>query len=93
MHAYPDSAGRSTFGVFFSDVIRPFGSASVSRGVVIDIDRYGQVNLDRERAEVVKGAIARGLLKELSGIERNIYPKKDLEAIDQLLSRFGSPPK
>jgi hypothetical protein len=90
---YPESAGKSTFAVFFSDVIRPFGSASVSRSVQIDADPNGYVWLNHHRATVVKDAIAKGLLEELNRIERNIYPKKDRDAIDRLLRRFGVPPK
>jgi len=40
------------------------------------------------RAVVVKAAIARGLLKELSGVEKNIYPKKDSQAVEQILQRY-----
>jgi hypothetical protein len=90
---YPQSAGTSTFAVFFTDVIRPFGSASVSRSVRIDTDADGCVRLDPHRATVVKEAIAKGLLKELSQIEKNIYPKKDHDAIDRLLCKFGVSPK
>jgi hypothetical protein len=91
LRTFPGSAGRSTFAVFFTDVIRPFGSASVSRSVRIETDLSGRVRLDHNRAAVVKGAIAKGLLKELSDIEKNIYPKKDHEAIHRLLRRFGVP--
>jgi hypothetical protein len=93
IRAYPQSAGTSTFAVFFTDVIRPFGSASVSRSVRIETDSNGYVRLDHHRATIVKEAIAKGLLKELSRIEKNIYPKKDRDAIDRLLRKFGVPPK
>jgi hypothetical protein len=63
LHAYPSSAGTSTFGVFFRDVIRPFGSASVSRSIRIETDSNGHLSLDPDRALAVKGAIAKGLLK------------------------------
>jgi hypothetical protein len=87
-HAYPDSAGKSTFSVFFTDVIRPFGSSSVSRGIRIEVDSQGHLSLDPTRAVVVKAAIAKGLLKELNGVERNVYPKKDSAAIEAILFRY-----
>jgi hypothetical protein len=81
--AYPESSGKSTFSVFFADVIRPFGSSSISRDIRIETDPNGCVGLDRERAQSLKAAIAKGLLKELSRIERNIYPKKDRGSIHE----------
>jgi hypothetical protein len=41
----------------------------------------------------VKRAISKGLLKDLNGIEKNVYPKKDTEAITRVLYRFGMPPE
>jgi hypothetical protein len=87
--AFPESAGKSTFSVFFADVVRPFGSSSVSRDIRIETDPNGCVGLDRQRAQSLKVAIAKGLLKELSGIERNVYPKKDVGSLHKLLYRFG----
>jgi hypothetical protein len=93
LHVYPDAVGKSTFGVFFSDVIRPFGSASVSRSIRIETDQKGHIKLDSDRAPVVKAAIAKGLLKELNRVEGNAYPKKDSSAIEQILRRYGVPLK
>jgi hypothetical protein len=87
--AYPESLGKSTFSVFFTDIVRPFGSSSVSRDIRIETGPNGCVALDRERAQSRKDVIARGLLKELNEIEKNVYPKKDRASIDELLIRFG----
>lgn len=89
LQAWPESEGKSTFAVFFSDVVRPLGSASVSRDVQIETAANGLVRFESERAKLLKAAIARGLLSELSAIERNIYPKQDRAAIEQILKRFG----
>jgi hypothetical protein len=35
------ASGKSTFPVFFSDVIRAFGSASVSHSICIETDTKG----------------------------------------------------
>lgn len=91
LRAYPESVGRSTFSVFFTDVIRPFGSSSMSRSIRIETDLNGHLRLDPQRAAIVKRAIVKGLLKELSGIEKNVYPKKEAEAINRVLHRFGVP--
>lgn len=90
-HAYPDATGKSTFPVFFSDVIRPFGSASVSRSIRIETDGRGRVSFDPARAALVKSAIAQGLLKELGRADNGPYPRKDSAAIEEVLRRFGLP--
>ena len=87
--AFPDAAGKSTFEVFFSDLVRPFGSASVSRDISLHTDANGMVTLDQGRAVAVKRAIASGLLAELGSIVKNVYPCKNLQAIQALLSRYG----
>lgn len=89
LYAHPDATGKSTFQVFFSDVIRPFGSASVSRSIRIETDAKGHVGLDPARVRVVKSAIAKGLLKELGRADKGPYPKKDSAAIEEVLRRFG----
>ena len=91
LFAHPDATGKSTFQVFFSDVIRPFGSASVSRGIRIETDAKGHVGFDPARVPVVKSAIAKGLLKELGRADKSPYPKKDSSAIEEVLRRFGVP--
>jgi hypothetical protein len=62
--------------------------SSVSRGIRIEVDSQGHLSLDPTRAVVVKAAIAKGLLKELNGVERNVYPKKDSAAIEAILFRY-----
>ncbi len=89
LQAWPESEGKSTFAVFFSDVVRPFGSASVSRDVRIETAANGSVRFEGERAELVKAAISRGLLRELGTIDRNSYPKQDRAAIEMILKKFG----
>jgi Uracil DNA glycosylase superfamily len=93
LHAYPSSAGTSTFGVFFTDAIRPFGSASVSRSIRIETDSNGHLSLDPDRALAVKAAIAKGLLKELSAVEKSTFPKKDLQTIEAILHKYRVPLK
>ena len=89
LQAWPESEGKSTLAVFFSDVVRSLGSANVSRDVRIEIAADGCVRFESERAKLIKAAIAKGLLRELSAIDRNSYPKQDRAAIEQLLKRFG----
>ncbi len=87
--AYPDSASKSTFAVFFTDVVRPLGSASVSRAIPIETNPDGTIRFNPVRANMIKAAISRGLLKEISAVEKNIYPKRDRRAINEVLTRFG----
>ena len=42
LEQFPDAAGKSTFTVFFTDLIRPFGCASVSRCMRIEHDERGR---------------------------------------------------
>lgn len=91
-HRYPDSKGKSTFNVFFTDVIRPFGSASVSRCLRIKADAYDRLYLDPERTHVVKTAISAGILAEISALEGG-YPKKDPQALQAITERFHAPRK
>jgi|GEM_PF-1396821 len=93
LQRFPDSAGKSTFNVFFTDVIRQFGCASVSRGICIETDSREHMTLDSTRVLVVKAAIRQGLLAEIGSVEKNIYPKKDRHTIEQILRRCGVPLK
>jgi hypothetical protein len=45
--------------------------------------------MDHQRAEVIKAAISKGILAEISAVERGVYPKKDVELIRQILERYG----
>jgi hypothetical protein len=89
---FPGSAGKSTFRVFFTDVIRPFGSASVSRCIRIESDESGRLYLDPERSRVVKSAVAGGILTEINALEGN-FPKKNLQAIDAIVDKYHAPRK
>ncbi len=89
---FPDSAGKSTFKVFFTDLIRPFGSASVSRCVRIESDELGGLRLDPERAKVIKAAVAAGILEEVNAIG-GTFPKKDLQTLDEIVERYRAPRK
>jgi len=91
-HRYPDSKGKSTFSVFFTDVIRPFGSASVSRCLRIKADAYDRLYLDPERMHVVKAAISAGILAEISALEGS-YPKRDPQALQAIAEKFHAPRK
>lgn len=82
---------KSTFDVFFSDFIRPFGSASASRSVRIRTDSQGHLSLDQERSKAIKSAVARGILREVNAVEKGIFPKKNRQAIEAILDRFGVP--
>lgn len=90
LQRFPGSTDKSTFGVFFSDLIRPFGSASVSRCIRIESDEHGHLRLEPERARQIKAAIAAGILKEINAIP-GIPPKKDQSAIDSIVEKFGVP--
>jgi len=90
--AFPDSKGKSTFDVFFTDVIRPFGSASVSRCIRIESDEYDRLHLDPERARVVKAVIAAGILAEVNAIE-GTFPKRNSQALAAIFQKFHAPRK
>jgi hypothetical protein len=92
VHQFPASAGKSTFPVFFTDVIRTFGSASVSRCVRIESDERGQLHLDPERARQVKAAVAAGILGEINALKSN-FPKKKQQALDAIVEKFHAPRK
>jgi hypothetical protein len=84
---FPGSAGKSTFAVFFTDLIRPFGCASVSRWICIESDPHGHLHLDAERARQIKAAIAAGILEQINSIEGS-FPKKDQLAIDAIVEKY-----
>jgi hypothetical protein len=89
---FPGSAGKNTFGVFFTDVIRPFGSASVSRCIRIESDERGRLHLDPERARVVKAVVAAGILAEVNALEGKC-PNKNPQALDAIVEKFHAPRK
>lgn len=89
LQAFPESAGKSTFAVFFSDVVRPFGSASVSRALLLTSDAAGRIQLDTAHADLTKAAIAKGLLLELNAVDRGVFPKTNRKAIDQILKQYN----
>ncbi len=91
-YSFPGSAGKSTFGVFFSDVIRSFGSASVSRCIRIESDECDRLHLDAERASLIKSVVAAGILVEINALEGN-FPKKNLQAIDAIVEKYHAPRK
>jgi hypothetical protein len=90
LQRFPDSAGKSTFAVFFTDLIRPFGCASVSRCIRIDSDHLGHLHLDPERARQIKAAIAAGILEEINSVEGS-FPKRDQLAIDEIVEKYRVP--
>jgi CO/xanthine dehydrogenase Mo-binding subunit len=90
LRAFPDSIEKSTFNVFFTDVIRPFGSASVSRCVRIETDEYDRLHLDPERAQAVRTVVAQGILNEISALEGN-FPKKDQQSLAAIVQKFHAP--
>lgn len=90
LDAFPNSKDKSTFNVFFSDVIRPFGSASTSRCVRIEADEYNRLYLDPDRARVVKTVVAEGILKEVNALAGN-FPKKDQQALAEIVQKFNAP--
>jgi hypothetical protein len=92
LHSFPDSVGKSTFNVFFTDVVRPFGSASVSRCIRIESDERGRLHLDIERARRVKVAVAAGILTEINSLE-GTFPKKNQQAIDAIIEKYNTPRK
>jgi hypothetical protein len=63
--------------------------ATLQSKLQLETAANGLVRFESERAKIVKAAIARGLLRELSAVEQNIYPKQDRAAIEQILKRFG----
>jgi uracil-DNA glycosylase len=92
LEQFPESAGKSTFNVFFTDLIRPFGSASVSRCVRIETGEGGRFRLDPERAAQVKAAVEAGILDGINALEGS-FPKKNLRAIDEIIERYRAPRK
>ena len=91
-NSFPGSEGKSTFSVFFTDVIRPFGSASVSRCIRIESDERGRLHLDTERANLVKAVVAAGILAEINSLEGK-FPKKNQQAIDAIVEKYHAPRK
>jgi hypothetical protein len=91
-HSFPGSTGKSTFGVFFTDVIRPFGSASVSRCIRIESDERGRLHLDSERASLIRLVVAAGILADINALEGN-FPKKNRQAIDAIVEKYHAPRK
>lgn len=92
LHSFPDSAGKSTFSVFLTDVIRPFGSASVSRCIRIESDERDRLHVEPERARVVKAAIAAGILVEINALE-GTFPKKNQQALGAIIEKYHAPRK
>jgi hypothetical protein len=92
LEQFPESAGKSTFSVFFTDLVRPFGSASVSRYVRIESGAGGRLQLDPERAAQIKAAVEAGILEEINALE-DAFPKKNLRAIDEIVERYRAPRK
>lgn len=92
LHSFPSSVGKSTFKVFFTDVVRPFGSASVSRSVRIESDKRGRLHLDIQRVQMVKAAVAAGILAEINSLE-GTFPKKNQQAIDVIVEKYSIPRK
>ncbi len=90
VHHFHGSAGKSTFKVFFTDVIRPFGCASVSRCVRITSDEGGRLGLDVECARMAKAAVAEGILTEINSLE-GTFPKKNQQAIDAIVHKYKAP--
>lgn len=95
LRAYLGSTGTSTFDVFFSDLVRPFGSASASRSIRIETDPRGHIYPNPERALVVKAAVAKGMLKEINAVNKGVWPKRedDRRPIEAILFRYGVPLK
>jgi uracil-DNA glycosylase family 4 len=88
---FPDSAGKSTFNVFFSDVSRPFGSANASRCVFIPEEEGVAIYLDSECARVIKEAIAAGMLKEINPLENRRFPKRYRREVDAIIRKYNGP--
>jgi hypothetical protein len=88
---FPDSSGKSTFDVFFSDVSRPFGSANASRCLALPKEEGIAIYLDRERARTIKEAIAAGMLKEINALEDRKFPKRFRREVDAIVRKYNAP--
>ena len=88
---FPESTGKSTFDVFFSDVSRPFGSASASRCIFIPKEDGVAIHLDTERASKIKDAIAAGMLNEINRLEKRKFPKVFRREVDAIVRKYNAP--
>jgi hypothetical protein len=85
--SYADAKRKSGFNVFFSDSRRPVGTYHASRSLLIIEDVAGRLSLDKQRALLVKDAIARGVLNKLRGL----HFQRDKARFDDVLRSFGLP--
>jgi hypothetical protein len=93
------SEKQSTFDVFFSDVVGPFGHAQQSRSLIIREDEQKRLYIDPTRAQMAKDAVKKGILqriKEVPGTfppDKNKPDKKDLRVIEAIRDEFRVPSK
>jgi uracil-DNA glycosylase len=85
--SYASARATSSFDVFFSDSPKPLKTYAASRSLQIEESDGGVLSLNAERANLVKRAIARGVLRDLRGL----YHPKDKIAINAVLERYGLP--
>jgi hypothetical protein len=90
--AFSDSAGKSTFDVFFTYLRRPFGSAGVSRCLPVPKGGRAAIHIDPKLAQTIQDAIAAGMLKEITCLEpRGTFPKRLRRDVDAIVRKYGAP--
>lgn len=83
-----DARKKSSMSVFFSDVIKPFGTYHASRSLIIVEDKTtGRLSLEPKRMVTVKKAIASGIIAKLKGFNSKKHPEK----VAVILHNFGLP--
>lgn len=79
---------KSSASVFFSDVVKPFGTYHASRSLIILTDETTKImTLEPKRAALVKRAVADGILNSLKGFNM----KKHADKVKVVLKKYGLP--
>lgn len=83
-----DARKKSSMSVFFSDVVKPFGTYHASRSLLIMEDKQtGRLSLEPKRMTTVKKAIASGIVAKLKGFNSKKHPEK----VAAILKNFNLP--
>lgn len=77
----------SSLSVIYSDLVKPFGTYHASRSLIILKDASDVLSLEPKRAELVKKAIADGIVISLRGHNAKKHPDK----VSAVLKKYGLP--
>lgn len=83
-----DARKKSSMSVFFSDVVKPFGTYHASRSlIIVEDEKTRRLSLEPRRVATVKKAIANGIVAKLKGFSMKKHPEK----VAVILKNFGLP--